>query len=84
LILFGTHEQEIDLILSDMEMPITDGGELYRAVRALNGRVKFVLASACALDELRKRDDPAPDVPFIQKPWKLAELEGVLRETLAA
>jgi len=84
LILFGAHEHEIDLILSDMEMPITSGGELYRAVRALNERVKFVLASACALDELRKRDDPAPEVPFIQKPWTVTQLAGVLRETLAA
>src|SRR4026208_770933 len=60
LILFGAHEHEIDLILSDMEMPIQTGGGLYRAVRGLNERVKFVLASACALDELRTRADPAP------------------------
>lgn len=84
LLLYGVHEQEIDLILSDMEMPITNGGELYRAVRSLNGRVKFVLASACTADELRKRDELVPDVPFIQKPWTLTQLAGLLRETLAA
>jgi CheY-like chemotaxis protein len=77
LLLFGAHEHEIDLILSDMEMPIASGGELYRAVRSLNERVKFVLVSASPTEEMR-------GVPFIQKPWTLAQLGQVLREALAA
>ena len=84
LLLFGVHEHEIDLILSDMEMPITSGGELYRAVRALNKRVKFVLASASTPDEVRNPEELGPDVPFIRKPWTLPELGELLRETLAA
>jgi two-component system cell cycle sensor histidine kinase/response regulator CckA len=84
LVLYGAHEKEIDLILSDMEMPRRTGGDLYRAVRARNERVKFVLASACTAEEVRKRDDLGPGVPFIQKPWTLPQLAQLLRETLAA
>jgi two-component system, cell cycle sensor histidine kinase and response regulator CckA len=84
LVLYGAHEHEIDLILSDMEMPERSGGELYRAVRARNDRVKFVLASACSIAEVREHDDLGPSVPFIQKPWTSPLLAQVLRETLAA
>jgi CheY-like chemotaxis protein len=84
LVLYQAHEQEIDLILSDMEMPKRSGGELYRAVRAGNGRVKFVLASASTAEEVRQRDDLGPGVPFIHKPWTPAQLGRVLRDALAA
>lgn len=84
LVLYDAHEDEIDLILSDMEMPKRSGGELYRAVRARNARVKFVLASACTVDEVRKRSDLGSGVPFIQKPWTLLQLAQLLRETIAA
>lgn len=84
LVLYGAHEDEIDLILSDMEMPKRSGGELYRAVRARNARVKFVLASACPVEELRSRNDLDSGVPFIQKPWTLPQLAQLLRETIAA
>jgi CheY-like chemotaxis protein len=84
LALYKTYENEIDLILSDMMMPKRSGGDLYRAVRARNGRVKFVLASACSAAELRRHGDLGPGVPFIQKPWSLPQLVELLRETLAA
>ena len=84
LLLYGAHEHEIDLILSDMEMPNRSGGELYRAVRARNERVKFVLGSACTIAEVREHDDLGPGVPFMQKPWTSPRLGELLREMLAA
>ena len=84
MVLYDAYEHEIDLILSDLEMPQCTGGQLYRLVRARNRRVKFVLASACSAAEVRAHADLGPTVPFIRKPWRSLQLAELLRETLTA
>lgn len=82
LMLYRAHEAEIDLVLSDVVMPRLGGGDLYRAVRQQNGSVKFLLASGYAPEDVEARGALEPGVPFMQKPWTLAQLAERVHELL--
>lgn len=82
LMLYREHESDIDLILSDVVMPKMGGGSLYRAVRAENGAVRFLMVSGYAPDDVSERGGVDPTVPFMQKPWTLAQLARRVEEVL--
>jgi two-component system cell cycle sensor histidine kinase/response regulator CckA len=80
---FQTHENEIDLIISDMVMPGLTGAQVYDAVRRARPTVPFLLSSG-----YQERVDgtlrvPA-GVPVVPKPWTIEELARTVRDALDA
>lgn len=72
------HEGKVDLVLSDLMMPVMDGAALLRALRADSAHrdVPFVLM--CALPEEAIRDRIDGYDAFIRKPFRIQTMLDVL------
>lgn len=69
---------EVDVVISDWRMPVMDGLELLRRVRAgaVGAGVPFVLLTGSGV--LESSPDPGPDA-VLRKPVAIDHLLGVLR-----
>jgi len=80
--LYKQNQDESDLVLLDMVMPVMGGGEAFDRMKEINTNVKVLLSSGYSLEgeakEILKRGCDA----FIQKPFKMKELSQKLREIL--
>ena len=76
---------EVDLIVSDVVMPIMGGPELLREVRALYGdEIRFMFASGHAEDEFAKNVPVDAEFAFLPKPYSLKELAEAVKGELTA
>ncbi len=82
LSLLKENSQEIDLVITDLQMPCLDGIELAAELRKINPALPVVLTSAAMFqlppDKLQRlgiRD-------FLTKPWDRERLFSVLRQVL--
>jgi len=71
-----------DLVISDLMMPVMDGANLLRAIRdnAEYKAVPFMLM--CALPESSIADRIQGYDAFLRKPFKLAEMSGLVTDLL--
>lgn len=76
-------EHPPDLILTDVVMPLLNGGELASRVRASRPDQRILLMSAYALEDLRQRGLCPEGLPFVQKPFTVEQLVRVVRSALA-
>jgi two-component system, cell cycle sensor histidine kinase and response regulator CckA len=73
----------VDLLISDIVMPETYGTDLILQARALRPDLPALLISGFA-DQQNARHGPIPDgVPFLPKPFDLADLLAQVRSLLA-
>ncbi len=79
---FERHEAEIDLVITDIELPKIDGRELYAQLKRRGKNVRFVFSSGYASEEVRKNLEMTDDVFFVHKPWTMEELVRTVREAL--
>jgi PAS domain S-box-containing protein len=80
--IYGKHRNEIDLIILDMVMPDIGGGETYDILKSVDTGVKVLLSSGYSIDgQASKILDRGCD-GFIQKPFKVKELSGKIRQIL--
>ena len=77
---FARHRETIDLVLTDMAMPVMNGASLIRALRELNPRVR-VLGSSGFAPELGLT---GAGHHFIHKPYTAETLLEAVREALAS
>jgi len=79
--LFQDIENELDLIISDVVMPIMDGPTLVRKIRETNTKLKVIFISGYAEDAFDKTpgDD---DFHFLPKPFSLKQLAEKVKEVL--
>ena len=82
--LFREHAGDIDLVLTDLIMPEMGGSELIQAIREEHPEVKVILSSGYSgeASRERRRTSRATDVPFLRKPWSLADLLSQVRKVL--
>ena len=73
----------IHLLLTDVIMPVMDGRELARRVRALRPGTKVVYMSGYTDDTLAFYGLPQPDTSYIQKPFTPVALAEKLRQVLS-
>jgi signal transduction histidine kinase/CheY-like chemotaxis protein len=78
-------QQSFDIVFMDMQMPVMDGLEATRAIRAFETshqkpRVYIVAMTANALPADRQACADAGMDGFISKPFKIDELRGLLSE----
>jgi two-component system cell cycle sensor histidine kinase/response regulator CckA len=71
----------IDLLLTDLDMPVIGGGQLAEDVRKVRPDLKVIFMSGAAHEDvIRLRFES--EAPFLQKPFTSAELMRKVRETL--
>jgi len=76
-------EARPDLVISDLMMPVMDGAALLRAIRD-NIELKHVpFMLMCALPESSIADRVQGYDAFLRKPFKLAEISGLIEGLLA-
>ncbi len=76
-------DASIDLLISDVVMPEIYGTDLIRQARALRPGLPALLISGFA-DQQNARHGPIPEgVPFLAKPFDLADLLAHVRALLA-
>lgn len=80
--LFREHNGEIDLLLSDIIMPVGDGLDLYERLRAKRSSLAVLFMSGYADPFLDQRSQISRGVFYIQKPFTPVELAQKVREVL--
>lgn len=82
--LYGRRGDDIDLVLTDLMMPIMDGPTLIRALRRMDPDVRIVAASGIGTDGglVRAADSGVKD--FLPKPYTAGTLLQVLAQVLGA
>jgi CheY-like chemotaxis protein len=73
-------EKQIDLIISDIRMPKTDGIQLMRKVRRLYPSIPVVLVSGAMLDEKQEKAIEKHADGFLRKPFNIDELHELLQK----
>lgn len=74
----GTHAPPVDLVVSDVNMPVMQGTELVRRITDVYPGTKVILMSGYV-----PSSNLPPDVPFIRKPFPIGKLVGKVEEVLA-
>jgi signal transduction histidine kinase len=79
-----SHAGQIDLVLSDVLMPKLNGPALFRAVREIDPGMRFLFTSGYSENDIAMRSLLDPGVPFVAKPWAIADLARQVRAALEA
>ena len=87
--LFRAHQKDnpqapIDCVLLDLTMPVMDGEEAFRALRALHPDLRIIVTSGYSEDDMIHRFAQEERLGFLQKPYRAAALRGALKSILAA
>ncbi len=71
-----------DLVVLDMAMPVMDGPETFRALRARRSDLPVLLCSGYAADSVAAELLVEPRVDFLQKPFELSVLAAAVERGL--
>ena len=82
--LFEAHKTEIDLIISDLEMPKMNGNEVLKKLRKIDPEIKVLLSSGSLTDADEQSIIDRGFNGFLQKPYDLNALCGKISEILNA
>ena len=75
---FEERSANIDLVMMDLTMPIKDGIDACTEIRGFRSDVPVVLMSGYGTDVDSERFESARVSEFLQKPFRLNTLQGVL------
>lgn len=74
----------IDLVITDVVMPETDGRVLGRMIAERYPGLPVIYISAYAAEDIFHRGAPAPDLPFVRKPFGPEILAELVQRLLPA
>ncbi len=77
------HEDEIDLVISDVVMPEMDGPSLLRELRSRGMNVTIVFISGYAEDAFAKNLEENEKFAFLPKPFSLKQLAAAVKDAMA-
>ncbi|MBI5537764.1 MAG: PAS domain S-box protein [Deltaproteobacteria bacterium] len=80
--LCDAHPGVIDLLLTDVIMPKMNGWQLYERLRASRPTLKVLFMSGYTGEEISPRGVLPPGTAYIQKPFRMEVLVGMVREAL--
>lgn len=75
---YRQHQQQIDLVLLDMIMPVMDGEECFRQLKACNPDVRVIMASGFTRDADFGTLNQEGLAGFIRKPYTVEQLSTLL------
>ena len=78
----GKHEDGIDLLVTDVVMPGSNGRDLSEKLLSLYPRLKTIFMSGYTADIIANHGVLEDGVDFVNKPFSMEELAGKVRETL--
>ena len=73
----------VDLVITDVVMPVLDGPELVKRVREEHPTMKVIFISGYAEDSFREKVREDTGIHFLPKPFSLQQLAGKVKEVLA-
>jgi PAS domain S-box-containing protein len=77
-------EAPVDLVLTDVVMPVLNGRELAERLAAERPRLRVLFMSGYTDDDVVRRGLLDPGAPFLQKPFVAGDLARKVREVLDA
>ncbi len=81
---YKENKDHIDMVILDMVMPGMGGGEVYDIMKEINKNVKVLLSSGHSMDGQAQQILQRGCDGFLQKPYRMGEVSGKLREILTA
>jgi CheY-like chemotaxis protein len=81
---YGTSDDDIKILVTDVMMPRMTGRELAHRLHALRPSMKVLFASGYSQDVTSRHGELQPDVNFIQKPYTPHGLAARIRQLLDA
>lgn len=81
---FNAHAGEISCVLLDLSMPVKDGLVVFDAIRQDHPEAKVILSSGYSQEEATKKFAGKGLSGFIQKPYVMDELVGLLQKVMTA
>lgn len=81
---YQTHRERIAITVLDLVMPRESGESVFRRIRALDPCARILLASGNAADETVEAMILEGAVGYVQKPYKIAQLNSLIRRVLDA
>jgi two-component system cell cycle sensor histidine kinase/response regulator CckA len=81
-ILQNEPDLKIDLLLTDVMMPVIDGPTLIEIMRKKDPNLKVICVSGYAEESIRKKLESLDHVSFIAKPFSLKQLAGTVKTVL--
>ena len=82
LSLLEQNPEQIDLVITDLQMPCLDGIELAAELRKINAALPVVLTSAAMFQMPSEKLQRLGIRDFLTKPWDRERLFSVLRQVL--
>jgi two-component system, cell cycle sensor histidine kinase and response regulator CckA len=82
--LFGLHRDRIDLLLTDVTMPVMNGRDLADALLCERPDLPVLFMTGHSYDALRERVPGEPRISLLHKPFGPDELNRAVRGRLAA
>lgn len=80
---YAAKQEEIDLVLTNMEMPFLDGLALCRALKKLNPGVRILASSGHQQEDKRREIKSSGVDQFLAKPYTAEQLMKCVGETIA-
>ncbi len=78
------HQQNIDLLLTDIIMPVMNGDEMAKRIRQIRPGIKTLYMSGYAADVVARRGMLEPGAMFLQKPFTLRTIADKVTEAMEA
>ena len=80
--LLERRDPPIDLVITDVVMPETDGRMLGRLIAERYRQLPVAYMSAYSMNDVFHRGSPGPDLPFLSKPFSPETLLALVRTVL--
>lgn len=80
--LYRQHAREVDLVVLDLTMPEMNGEQTLRALQAIEAKVRVLVMTGYAEDDVRGRFRPGELAGFLAKPFVRTELVSAVERAL--
>lgn len=80
--IYAANKGSIDLVILDMVMPETSGGDTFDRLKSLDPKIRVVLSSGYSMNNEAKSILDRGVRSFLQKPFRVDELSRKVRESL--